>query len=453
MLTTKPRSLWPARIGWPRREDQILPALTGISPMPLPYVRGRSRFTLSPLYLTLDQLLFLIAAALLAFGLVMVQSADARISAPSDQWWLKPFATKNMAHAGAALLTLLIVWRFDYRKLLGPNIFRSPATYLVLITFLLLLAVLGTPLGRVVNGAKRWLEIPGIHMGFQPSELAKLGLVLFISAYALHQEVLLRRLWRGFLPLVAAFGVVLVLILKEDFGTTVLIATVCFILLLMAGCKWWHLLLLLPPAGMGAYLMLSDPFRVARLVAFLDPMADPKGAGYHPLQSLLTIVSGGFWGRGLGNGIQKMGYLPEDNTDFIFAVVCEELGFFGAFMIIALFFVFVLVGWRIMSRCNNLFGKMIAFGITALIGLQAAMNIAVVTVSMPTKGIALPLISSGGTGWIMTAMAIGVLMSIERINRQDEEALHRTNEPTPAQPMGFEVVLPKTPQPQPSKTL
>src|SRR5262249_4737885 len=130
----------------------------------------------------------------------------------------------------------------------------------------------------------------------------------------------------------------------------------------------------------------------------------------------------GFWGRGLGNGIQKMGYLPEDNTDFIFAVVCEELGFIGALMVVVLFAGFVMVGWRVMSRCENLFGKMVAFGITAIIGLQAAINIAVVTASMPTKGIALPLISSGGTGWIMNAAAIGVLMSIERVNRREAEA-------------------------------
>jgi cell division protein FtsW len=134
-----------------------------------------------------------------------------------------------------------------------------------------------------------------------------------------------------------------------------------------------------------------------------------------------------------------MGYLPENNTDFIFAVICEELGFIGAMMVIALFASFVLIGWRIMSRCTNLFGKMVAFGITAIIGLQAAINIAVVTASMPTKGIALPLISSGGTGWIMNAAAIGVLMSIERINRREAEAAGRSTRAEPAQ--GFPVQM------------
>ena len=257
-------------------------------------------------------------------------------------------------------------------------------------------------------------------LSFQPSELAKLGLVLFISGYAAHRQAKVRNFFTGFVPLVGVLGIVTVLIVKEDFGTTVLIAAVCFILLMMAGCRWWHLGLLLPPAAVAAYFLLwHSDFRRTRLLAFLHPEQYAKTIGYHPLQSLLTIMSGGFWGRGLGNGIQKMGYLPEDNTDFIFAVICEELGFFGALMVVVLFVAFVIVGWRIAARCNHLFGKMVAFGITGIIGLQAAINVAVVTVSMPTKGIALPLISSGGTGWIMMAAAGGVLMSIERINRSE----------------------------------
>jgi len=210
-------------------------------------------------------------------------------------------------------------------------------------------------------------------------------------------------------------------------------------MVLMAGCRWWHVGLLMPGAGLVVYQMLHTPWRRARLLAFLDPWADPKGAGYHIIQSLLTIVSGGIPGRGLGNGIQKMGYLPEDNTDFIFAVVCEELGFVGALMVIGLFAGFVVVGWRVMCRCQNLFGKMVAFGITAIIGLQAAINIAVVTASMPTKGIALPLISSGGTGWIMNAVAIGVLMSIERMNRREAAGLRSSS---PASGQGFPVQMP-----------
>jgi cell division protein FtsW len=227
------------------------------------------------------------------------------------------------------------------------------------------------------------------------------------------------------LPLVTIFGMVAALVLIEDFGTTALVAVVSLVLMLMAGCRLWHVGLLIPPGVLTVWALIfrdPDSFRYKRMMAFMNPWADPQGVGFHPIHSLYAIMSGGFWGRGLGNGIQKMGYLPEDNTDFIFAIICEELGFLGAAMVIGLFIAFVIIGWRIASRCQHHFGKMVAFGITAIIGLQAAINIAVVTVTMPTKGIALPFISSGGTGWIMNAAAIGVLMSIERVNRREARA-------------------------------
>jgi cell division protein FtsW len=427
----KSKSQWPTRVAWPREAGSpslgAVPAL--VTAYPVRAYLGRSRFVLAPLSLTLDQLLFLITAALLCIGLVMVQSADSRIrgvvGGETGNWLTAAFNTKNAIHAGIAMVALTLLWRWDYRKLLGSGrgrfpLLMSPSTWLIVLTIGMLVAVLVTPLGREINGARRWLALGPI--GFQPSELAKLSLVLFVSAYAVHRQAKVRSFFWGFLPLIVIFGIAAGLVVKEDFGTTVLIAAVVLVMILMAGCRWWHVGLLIPPAAVVIRHMLNTPFRRARLLAFLDPFADMKGAGYHPAESLLTIASGGFWGLGLGQGIQKMGYLPEDNTDFIFAVICEELGFFGALIVVALFLLFVIIGWRIASRCQNQFGKMVAFGITAMIGLQAAINIAVVTVTMPTKGIALPFISSGGTGWIMNAVAVGVLMSIERINRREIEA-------------------------------
>lgn len=416
----KGQSIWPARVSWPRRAEgaEVLPAL--VTAMPARSYLGRSRFVISPLSLSLDQFLFLITAALLCLGLVMVQSADARVRAVTDNWLMQAFSNKNAIHASIALLVLTAIWRMDYRVLLGRSLLTSPSVWLIGLTFVFLVAVLVTPLGKEINGARRWLALGPV--GFQPSELAKLSLVLFVSAYAVHRADRIRSFVWGFVPLIIVFGLVAGLVVKEDFGTTVLIAAVIMVLILMAGCRVWHLALLLPPVVVVVYHMLNTPWRRARLLAFRDPWADSQGAGYHVVQSLLTIASGEFWGRGLGNGIQKMGYLPEDNTDFIFAVICEELGFPGALMVIGLFLAFTLIGWRIASRCSNLYGKMVAFGITAIIGLQAAINLAVVTASMPTKGIALPLISSGGTGWIMNAAAIGVLMSIERVNRREAES-------------------------------
>ena len=448
MPVTKGQSIWPTRVAWPRRQDQLLPALVSASPVSAPYVAGRSRFTLSPLSLSLDQILFLITAALLAFGLVMVQSAESRVSSVTEHWITQSFSNKNAIHAAIAILAMTLVWHYDYRKLLGQSFLFSTPTIIIAITIVSLVLVLIPSLGMVLNGARRWLAIPlGVtRISVQPSEFAKLALVLFIAAYAVYREHCIRLFFKGFLPLIAIFGMTAALVVVEDFGTTALICVVCFVLLMMSGCKWWHVALLIPPAVFAAYMLLwHSKFRHDRLMIFMHPESDPKGIGYHPMQSLLTISNGGLWGRGLGNGIQKMGYLPEDNTDFIFSVICEELGSIGAFMVIALFVAFTITGWRIAARTQNLFGKMIAFGITAMIGLQAAINIAVVTVTVPTKGIALPLISSGGTGWIMNGIAIGVLMSVERINRLEARQAARANAPA-APALGFPVELhPRTP--------
>jgi cell division protein FtsW len=445
MPVTKTTNRWPSRVNFPRWAGKegaggldIVPALVTAVPT-RPYAGGRSRFVLTPLSLSLDQLLFLITAALLCFGLLMVQSADMRIRGTNDHWLLESFNNKNAIHACVALLVMTALWRLDYRIFLGKAhvrfaMLRSPATWLTILTIGLLVAVLVTPFGKEINGARRWFALGPI--GFQPSELAKLALVLFVAAYAVHRDGRIRSFLFGFVPLMVIFGMTAALVVKEDFGTTVLIATVVLFMTLMAGCRLWQLSLLIPPIAYIVHKMLNTPWRRERLLAFRDPWAVSQGAGYHVIQSLLTISSGGFWGLGLGNGIQKMGYLPEDNTDFIFAVICEELGFVGALMVVGLFAAFVVVGWRVMSRSQHLFGKMVAFGITAIVGLQAAINVAVVTASMPTKGIALPLISSGGTGWIMNAAAIGVLMSIERINRKEAQATARGSRPIePA--MGF----------------
>ena len=501
---------------------QVRPAPVSARPVPelartVTNDRAGSRFVLMPLSLTLDQLLFLITAALLSMGLLMVQSADTRIRGVHENWLYQAFANKNAVHAIIAVAAMTLFWRLDYRYLLGGNggkryaMLLSPATWLVVLTVAFLAAVIVTPFGRELNGARRWLALGPL--GFQPSELAKLSLVLFVAAYAVHcreevrqfgaatvpilllgaavaifaikPEVLEKlhvhlgaasgnkwmfrsmqagaatvlaaiayllyrypafRQWRwGFLPLMCGVGACIALVVKEDFGTTVLLAAVVVAMILMAGCRWWHVGLLLPPAGLVVYQMLHTPFRMQRLMAFRDPWADPEHAGYHPIQSLFAIGGGGWGGEGLNNSIQKMGYLPEANTDFIFAVICEELGFVGALLVVLLFAGFVFVGWRVMSRCSNLFGKMVAFGITAIIGLQAAINIAVVTVSMPTKGIALPLISSGGTGWIMNAVAIGILMSIERVNRREREALGIGRSSRGSRGFPVEVAVPAVP--------
>ena len=410
---------WPSRISWPKSPLALLDSPTAAR------IKQAGRgitISLRPISLNLDELLFLICLTLLGFGMLMVQSANARISSGKGNFFREFFLSAPALHAVLAAAFMIFIWRMDYRRLIGKTLWRSAATWLMALSLVFLALVL-TRFGASINGAKRWLMIHiGSHaVGFEPSEIAKWALVVFVAVYAAHQQDKIRQFFRGFVPLIAVIGLTSLLILREDFGTTVLVAGVCGVLMLMAGCRWRHLAMLLPPAAAVLYFaILKSPYRVERLLIFLHPHMDPRGAGYNPIQSLLSFASGGFWGRGLGNGIQKMGYLPEDSTDFIFSLVAEELGFFGCMIIVLLFTSLTIAGWRIGQRCENLFGKMVAFGCTATIALQAAMNIAVVTVTVPTKGIALPLVSSGGTGWIMTAGAIGLLMSIDRVSRLED---------------------------------
>ncbi|MDA8377146.1 MAG: putative peptidoglycan glycosyltransferase FtsW [Planctomycetia bacterium] len=407
---------WPTRIAWAKPRSR---AISGSLPDAGAAPKRCFSVALSPISLTLDQLMLIATMALLGFGLLMTQSANARIGRFIHDWPLRLVMNVEAIHAVLAIALLAFLWRLDYRRLLGNSLIRSVPTVLMAASMVFLALVL-TRLGTDINGAKRWLLLRiGSHaLSFEPSELAKWSLVLFISSYAVHRGEQIRSFWKGFVPLMMVVGATSALILKEDFGTAALVAGIAALLMLMAGCRWWHLAILVPPVLVVLYFAVWHvPYRRERLLIFMHPHMDPKGAGYNPIQSLLSFASGGFWGRGLGNGIQKMGYLPEDNTDFIFSLIAEELGFFGCIVVILLYLTLVFSGWQVMHRSQDMFGKLLAFGCTAVIALQAAMNIAVVTVTVPTKGIALPLISSGGTGWILTAGAIGLVMSVERINR------------------------------------
>ena len=407
---------WPTRVAWAKgraNSAESHPEISAAQPS------RRFSVQLSPVTLTYDQLMLAAAMALLGVGLLMTQSADARIGHMVHDFFARLVMNVEAIHALLAMVLLVFLWRLDYRRLIGRSLARSVPSVLVVASVICLALVL-TRLGTDINGAKRWLMLRiGSHaLSFEPSELAKWSLVLFISVYAVHRGEQIRSFWKGFAPLMVVVGATSALILKEDFGTAALVAGISVLLMLMAGCRWWHIAMLLPPALVVLYFAVWHvPYRRERLLIFMHPHMDPKGAGYNPIQSLLSFASGGFWGRGLGDGIQKMGYLPEDNTDFIFSLIAEELGFFGCMMVILLYLTLLFSGWQVARRSRDVFGKLIAFGCTAMIGLQAAMNIAVVTVTVPTKGIALPLISSGGTGWILTAGAIGLVMSVERVNR------------------------------------
>jgi cell division protein FtsW len=389
-----------------------------------------------------DPVVVLVVGMLMALGVVMVYSASVSVDgAPFDwrDWWNTPL--RQAAFALAGFLTMLIAAHIDYRVLAwnGPR-GGWRAGLLVLLAAGLLLAVLMPGVGRTILGARRALVIPGANLSFQPSEFAKIVLVIWVAALITRAVrpparvrpgfPLLRRpaqpkatvprgdvrsFRSGFVPILVSSGVLLALTGIEDFGTAALMGVVMLALLVAGGARWWHLLLtMFSGAAAGAVLVLSADYRIARIQAFLAGRPDLAGAGYQVHQGLLAIGSGGWWGRGLGAGVQKYGYIPYDNNDFILAVVCEELGIIGGLVVVGLFLLLLWRGWRIAARAPDPFGRLLALGLTLTICLQAAFNVAVVTNSVPTKGISLPFISAGGSGAVFLGLGAGLLAAVGR---------------------------------------
>lgn len=366
------------------------------------------------------------ASALLALGVVMVFSASASLTSnPVTQDVLKNPSVRQAMFTFVALISLLMVGLCPYHSWrIREGSKWQPTVILLIVTFGLLVMVLVPGIGEERKGAQRWLPLgpSALGLGFQPSEIAKVSVVVFLAAYCAWLGDRIRLFWKGYTPAIALLGLFVALVGIEDFGTAALIGVVGFGIMLASGAKLWHMLLTSLPAIAGAvYLVIDKPYRVQRVMSFLNPEADPQGAGYHQIQSLITIASGNWWGRGLGNGVQKYGYLPEGRTDFIFAVICEELGIIGGIAIIALFAILLWQGKRAMEAAPTEFGRLLALGATLTIGFQAAMNIAVVTVSVPTKGIGLPFVSAGGTGVIFFSILVGMLVNVARYRRPAPE--------------------------------
>lgn len=285
----------------------------------------------------------------------------------------------------------------------------------------LLLLVYMPVIGREVNGSHRWVRVPGAgDLSLQPSEVVKWLLVGTLAFYAAARRHVIHRFWGGLVPGLLIVGPVVGLILLEDLGTAALVGGVACVVLLGAGARFWQFLLL-APGGLAvlAWAILGSEYRFRRLTAFLDPWADPQGSGYHMIQSMLAVAGGEGFGRGLGHGLQKFGYLPEDTTDFLFAVICEELGIAGAAVVVALYIGLLWSASSIVRREPSPVLRLVGLGVMATVGLQAVINLAVVTGLGPTKGIPLPLLSSGGTSWIMTAGSLGLLIAMDRAQRRD----------------------------------
>jgi cell division protein FtsW len=354
-----------------------------------------------------------LAAILMAVGVVMVLSSEAGIDGSLLEMSPRTLpAVRQASFAGLGLGLMVILTAVPYRLYRWrPELDFQPALILLLVSCALVLVVYVPGLGVERNGARRWIAFGPL--SFQPSEPAKLAMVLFLAAWLSAPGRDVKRFLTGPLPGAAAMVLVCGLIGLEDFGTAALLALVGGAMLVAAGCRWGHLgLLALPGAGLLTALLVGKSYRIDRLLSFRDVWADPLGATYHPLQSLCTIASGGWWGRGLGNSIQKYGYLPQGRSDFIFPLLCEELGVIGGVVVIILFLALLWQGRQAMVRSGDSLGRLLACGLTLLIGLQAAVNIAVVTVTVPTKGIALPFVSAGGTGLLVFCAAVGILTNI-----------------------------------------
>ncbi|AQT67653.1 Cell division protein FtsW [Anaerohalosphaera lusitana] len=353
---------------------------------------------------------------LMATGTAFVFSAGANLSSELDLSQFYKFTTlKQILFFPLAVAVMYTASYIDYRRFsfTRAGAWRSFTPYLLILAIALLTLVLIPGIGVERNYSRRWLELPlgPAAVSFQPSELAKWAVVFFFAAFLDRYRDSMSLYFKRFVPLCVVAGIVCALIVTQDFGTAALIALLAFLMLLAGRAKWWHFLTPLPVVvPMFTYAIMSSPTRINRITRFLDP-----DQMYHQArQSLIAISTGGIWGKGFGRGIFKYGHLPEDTTDFIFAVICEEMGFVGGVCIILLFALLLVLGIILVCRCKCLFGKLLATGIILSITIQAALNIGVVTVVLPTKGIPLPFISAGGTSMLLTAAMVGVLLNIAR---------------------------------------
>jgi len=351
-------------------------------------------------------LLFTILALVLS-GLIMILSAS---SVKAEQLFSNShyFFINQLKYLAVALVIAAVVYKFKYKKL------KKLAPYLLLISLGTLILVLIPGIGRMAGGSRRWLPLGPVN--FQPSELAKFTIVIYLAAYIDRNKEKIKKIKKGVLPPVAVIASISFLILLEpDLGTALTLAAVAATMIFVGGVKISVLIILgLISSILSIIAILIEPYRRRRLLIFLDPWQDPLDSGYHIIQSLLALGSGGLFGVGAGNSHQKFLYLPEPGTDFIFAVLGEEFGLIGTLFIISLYFLLAWRGLKIASRVDDTFASMLAVGISSMIVIQALINMAVVTSLLPITGITLPLISYGGSSLVINIAALALLLNISR---------------------------------------
>lgn len=356
---------------------------------------------------TPDFFILIITLVLMAFGVIMVASASApralTLTNGQDPFF---FGKRQLIYAVLGIALLIMTINFDYHR------FRSmTGLFLVLAPVFLVLVLI---FGEVTNGARRWIDL-GL-FNFQPSEFAKLALIFVLAHYLAEIGPEVKNFLIGIgIPLFFTMVIGGLIMLEPDLGTTLVVFGIFFVMLFTAGARLIHLSLIgILGLGAGIILILKEPYRLRRILSFINPMRDPKGDGWQILQSLMAVGSGGFFGLGLGRSRQKYFYLPEAHTDYIFAVLGEELGLIGALMILMAFFLLGWRGYKIAMSVDDSYGSMLAIGITSWLVFQAMINIGVVTSTLPATGITLPFLSYGGSSLWIILVSIGILMNISR---------------------------------------
>jgi len=360
-----------------------------------------------PRKLTPDLWLFAVVVALCSVGVVMVYSASAIIAADRfhDPFF---FLKKQFFWAVLGVACLWAALRVDYRRL------ERLVVPLLAASFVLLVLVLVPPFGQEINGTRRWFRAGPV--SFQPVELAKLSLLLYLAAFLTRRQEAMASFSRGLLPLLlVAGGMAGLTMLQPDMGNALVLVILTLALAYLGGARVSHMGMIAAAAlPIIAVAIATKPYRLRRMVSFMNPWNDPQGSGFQIIQSFLALGSGGWLGRGLGESKQKLFYLPEAHTDFIFAIVGEELGLAGAVVVVALFMLLVWRGLRIGLRAPDAFGSYLALGLTIMFATQTLVNLGVVTGALPTKGLPLPFISSGGSALLMALFSAGVLLNISQ---------------------------------------
>lgn len=351
--------------------------------------------------------LFVVTCALISIGIIMIYSASAIYAYEryQDSFY---FLKRHLMYLGVGFLAMMVTLAFPYRKI---RYFAKP---FLLTSIVLLLLVLISPLGKESGGASRWFRVGPF--SFQPSEAAKIAFFIYLADILSRKKNDLDDFIHGFLPPLLVLGVIILLILLQpDLGTALTFAVVTLLMLFLAGVRLRYLLMTLAsflPAFL--FLILTKPYRLRRIIAFLDPWQDPQGSGFQIIQSFLALGSGGLSGVGLGQSKQKLFYLPACHTDFIFSIIGEELGLWGTLAVLFLFVLFSWYAFQMLRRVQDRFGRLLGFGIASVMTFEALVNIGVTCGAIPTKGLPLPFVSYGGSALVFNLVGVGLLLNISR---------------------------------------